>query len=293
MSTSSQIEFQPSPTGSPTPLSALRGQQGGLPEAEARVAQAVLTDPALVTSESVSDLAARAGSSTATVVRMCRRVGFDGFYRFKIALAHEVGMNRQFGHPSLTSTDSATVVQSALLADAQEIADSVPLVDSNAFDLAVEAITNATDVLFAGVGTSGPLAQLGALRFLVLGVHAIALQDVQAQDLAARLLRPGSACVLISHTGSSKETVGIAKSARAAGASTIAITSFARSPLAKACDIVLSTGNRSDPRTLELFTSRAVHVSLLGALHAGVAARLPIEASVFDSVSEVTGKHLY
>ena len=122
MISSSQIQFQPPPTGSPTPLSALRSQHGGLPEAEARVADAVLADPALVTSESVSDLAARAGSSTATVVRMCRRIGFDGFYRFKIALAHEIGMNRQFGHPSLASTDSATVVQSALVADAQEIA---------------------------------------------------------------------------------------------------------------------------------------------------------------------------
>jgi DNA-binding MurR/RpiR family transcriptional regulator len=291
MAARSQTEFLSS--GSPTPLSALRLHHPALPEAEARVAEAVLADPGLVTAESVSDLAARAGSSTATVVRLCRRVGFDGFYRFKIALAHEVGMNHQFGHPKLSSTDSVTVLQSALIADAQEIADAVSLLQPNAFDGAVDAITNATDVLFAGVGTSGPLAQLGALRFLVLGVHATAVQDVQAQDLAARLLRPGSACVLISHTGSSKETVGIAKSARAAAATTIAITSFARSPLAKASDIVLSTGNRSDPRTLELFTSRAVHVSLLGALHAAVAARLPSEASVFDSVSDVAGKHLY
>jgi DNA-binding MurR/RpiR family transcriptional regulator len=253
----------------------------------------VLAEPGRVTSESVSDLAARAGSSPATVVRLCRRVGFDGFYRFKIALAHEVGMNRQFGHPELTGTDATSVLESVMVADAREIADAVSLLSPSAFEDAVNAIVKATDVLFAGVGTSGPLAQLGALRFLVLGIHAIAVQDVQAQDLTARLLRPGSACVLISHTGSSKETVAIAKSAQAAGATTIAITSFARSPLTKASSIVLSTGNRSDPRTLEMFTGRAVHVSLLGALHAGVASRLPADTSVSESVSEVAGKHLY
>ena len=60
-----------------------------------------------------------------------------------------------------------------------------------------------------------------------------------------------------------------------ADATTIAVTSFARSPLAKACDVVLATGNRNDPRTLELFTTRVVHVSVLGALHAAVTARLP------------------
>jgi DNA-binding MurR/RpiR family transcriptional regulator len=291
----SQTKFHPPPPppDSPTPLSALRSHHGALPEAEARIAAAVLDDPVLVTSESVGDLAARAGTSTATVVRLCRRIGFDGFYRFKIELAHEVGMNRQFGHPEIGSSDRVSVVQSAMVADAREIADAVSMVQVEIFDAAVEAIVNATDVLFAGVGTSGPVAQLGALRFLVLGIHATAVQDVQAQDLAARLLRPGSACVLISHTGSSKETVAIAKSATAAGAATIAVTSFARSPLAKACDLVLSTGNRRDPRTLELFTSRAVHVSLLGALHAGVAARLPSKAGLLKAVSEVAGKHLY
>src|SRR5438045_3770200 len=292
MPTQSQIKFHPSQE-STAPLSVLSAQRGGLPEAEARIAAAVIDDPRLVTSESVSDLAGRAGTSTATVIRLCRRIGFDGFYRFKIALAHELGMNRQFGHPEPGSSDRVTVLGSSMVADAQEIVDAATLVAPAAFDAAVDAITNATDVLFAGVGTSGPLAQLGALRFLVLGVHATAVQDVQAQDLTARLLRAGSACVLISHTGSSKETVAIAKSARAAGAATIAITRFARSPLAKTCDLVLSTGNRRDPRTLELFTSRAVHVSLLGALHAGVAARLPAEASVLDRVSDVAGKHLY
>lgn len=291
MSAPSQTLFQPA-ADTPAPTAALRLHRAGLPEAEARVADAILGDPTLVTNESVSDLASRAGSSTATVVRLCRRVGFEGFYRFKIALAEEAGMTRQFGHPELMSTDATAVLEHAMVADARDVVEAVSLLQPSAVDEAVDAMVNATDVLFAGVGTSGPLAQLGALRFLVLGIHATAIQDVQAQDLAARLLRPGSACVLISHTGSSKETLGIARSARAAGAITIAITSFARSPLAKACDIVLSTGNRNDPRTLELFTSRVVHVSLLGALHAAVAARLPAGLSVFEAVAEVAGRHL-
>jgi DNA-binding MurR/RpiR family transcriptional regulator len=266
----------------------------GLPDAEARVADAVLADPALVTSESVSDLAARAGSSTATVVRLSRRIGFDGFTRFKIALAEERGMTKQFGHPEISSSDTTTtVLESSMLADARDLADAVTLIDQTQFDAATQAILNATDVLFAGLGTSAPLAQLGALWFLVAGIHTSAVQDVQALDLTARLLRPGSACVLISHTGSSKDTVAIAKSARAAEASTIAITSFARSPLAKECDIVMSTGNRSDPRTLELFTTRVVHVGLIAALHAAVVAQLPDEMDMSRAVADVAGRHLY
>src|SRR3954464_5238511 len=123
---SSQTKFHLAARGV-APLSALRAQREVLSEAETRIAAAVLDDPVLVTSESVSDLAARAGTSTATVVRLCRRVGFDGFYRFKISLAHELGMNRQFGHPETGSADPATVLQSAMLADAHEIIEAVSL----------------------------------------------------------------------------------------------------------------------------------------------------------------------
>lgn len=263
----------------------------GLSEAEGRVADAILDAPEAVTTESIGDLAVRASSATATVVRMCRRLGFDGFYRFKIALAQELGAVRQFGHPTDGGGDGPSVLQTAMLADAEELANAVALIDGDAFARSVEAVASAAEVLFAGVGTSGPVAQLAALRFLVLGVRATAVADVQAQDLAARLLPAGSVCVLVSHTGASRETVAIARSARDAGATTIAVTSFARSPLAKACDLVLATGNPRDPRTLELFTTRAVHVSLLGALHAAVAAQLT-DVGVFSAVSEVAGRHL-
>jgi DNA-binding MurR/RpiR family transcriptional regulator len=272
------------------PLAALRLHRPGLPDAEARVADAVLENPQLVTTESVGDLAARAASATATVVRLCRRIGFDGFYRFKISLAQELGSVQQFGHPAVEG-GAPSALHTAMAADARDIANAIPLVDERAFTDTVDAIASASEVLFAGVGTSAPLAQLAALHFLVLGIRASAALDVHAQDLMARLLRSDAACVLISHTGSSRETIGIAKSARAAGARTVAITSFARSPLAKACDIVLATGDRTDPRTLELFTTRAVHVSLLGALHAAVAAQVPAER-VFEAVSEVAGRHL-
>ena len=266
----------------------------GLPDAEARVADAVLADPALVTSESVSDLAARAGSSTATVVRLSRRIGFDGFTRFKIALAEEAGMTKQFGHPETSSSDTTTtVLESSMLADARDLADAVTLIDQTQFDAAAQAIIDATDVLFAGLGTSAPLAQLGALWFLVAGIHASAVQDVQALDLNARLLRPGSACVLISHTGSSKDTVAIAKSARAAEARTIAITSFARSPLARSATSSCRPGTAATPAP----SSSSPPVSSTSAssprctLPSWRSCRSEMDTS--RAVADVAGRHLY
>src|SRR5438093_8575444 len=119
-----QIKFQMA-----SPMAALRMHRPGLPDAEARVADAILDQPQLVTNESVGDLALRAGSATATVVRLCRRVGFDGFYRFKIALAEEAGLKRQFGHPPLTATDATTVLETSMIADARDVVDAISLLE--------------------------------------------------------------------------------------------------------------------------------------------------------------------
>src|SRR5947208_16668533 len=107
------MEFHNDARGGGSPTARLRLHRASLPVAEGSVADAVLSDARAVTSESVGDLAARAGSSTATVVRMCRRIGYDGFYRFKIALAEEMGFTSQFGHPPVTPGAGSSVWRDA------------------------------------------------------------------------------------------------------------------------------------------------------------------------------------
>ena len=70
-------------------------------------------------------------------------------------------------------------------------------------------------------------------------------------------------------------TVEVAERAGAAGVPVVAITSFATSPLAERASVLLATGDGTNPQTLELFADRVVHMSLLGALHTAVAARVP------------------
>ncbi len=265
-----ETSFHPPEVTSPT--AAVLSQLAALPVAERRVADALLRDTTAATYESVGDLAARAGSSPATVIRLSRRLGFKGFTSLKLALAEESGRSQQFGHG--TTGGAPGTLARTLRTDAGAIADAAAIVDPVAFDRAVAALVRTRDVAFGGVGTSAALAELVALRFMALGIRVVAFKDVLMQHMAAAALQPGTAAVLISHTGASRDTVAFAQAARSAGATTIAITSFAGSPLAETCDISLVSGNRQDPSTLELFANRVVHLSVLGALHTGVAAEL-------------------
>jgi SIS domain/Cobalamin-independent synthase, Catalytic domain len=83
-------------------------------------------------------------------------------------------------------------------------------------------------VLCLGVGTSAMLAQDAAYRLMWLGVRTEAPADVHAQHVRATAGEPGDAVLVVSHTGSTRETVTAARAASTSGATVIAVTSFAR-----------------------------------------------------------------
>lgn len=79
----------------------------------------------------------------------------------------------------------------------------------------------------------------------------------------------------VSHTGQTRETLAATTAAREAGAATVAITSFFRSPLTELCDHALVAGSLETRHQIEARASRLVHSALLDALAASVAAVHP------------------
>lgn len=57
---------------------------------EQRVADEILKDPKAVLNLTIEDLAKKAYTSTATIVRLCKKLGFGGYGEFKIKLATEI-----------------------------------------------------------------------------------------------------------------------------------------------------------------------------------------------------------
>lgn len=116
--------------------------------------------------------------------------------------------------------------------------------------------------------------------------------DVHVQHVRARLLTPDDACVVVSHSGSTRETLVVAQAASAAGATTIAITSFARSPLTEVVEHTIVAGTRELAFRLEAMASRLAHLALLDALLVAVADRTEDRARVaLQSYTDVLGEH--
>ena len=77
--------------GSPEPLARIRVIYNSLPESEKRVARFVLDHADAAIHAPITTLAERAGTSEATIVRFCQRLGYRGYPNFRIFLARDVG----------------------------------------------------------------------------------------------------------------------------------------------------------------------------------------------------------
>jgi RpiR family carbohydrate utilization transcriptional regulator len=242
-----------------------------LQPSDARVAEVILDQPEAVIYRSVSELAELAETSTATVVRCAQKLGFKGFHDLKLALAQELSAFR--GGVAEDKRDGApeSVLARVTAAGAESVRDAGALVSPVAFASAAAALASANRILFVAVGTSAPLAQDAAYRFRTIGLHADAPGDVHVQHVASRLLDRHDVCVAISHTGATRETLDAVRAAGAAGAGTIAITSFLRSPLTEIADVVLTAGSREVSFRLEAMASRLAHMAVVDALLVAVA----------------------
>ena len=257
----------PSETGG-SPSSRLRAALGGLPSAERRVAAVLLADPELAVHDTAATLAQRSGASAPTVVRLAYRLGYGGFPELKIALAGELGGDR--GGPATAGAEPYAAVMER---DAESIREAADALDPVALRAAAEAIARSGETFFCGTASSAGFAPLCALRFSAIGVRAASAGEPLTQRLHAESLRATDACVAISHTGESIETVEALRAARVAGATAIAVTSFAGSPVTEPAQITLVCTRQPAPATREtLFANPVALLSVLGALHAEVAA---------------------
>lgn len=267
------MKEQPS-AGRSSVVERIRANQGSLSPAERKVADAVLRDPVDVIHLSVSELAELAGSSASSVVRMCVTLGLRGYQELKMLLAREsFSVEKQVLAAIDANDSSAEAARKVVTGTAVALEQIASVVDFDQVALIAEVIGQAKRVLLGAVGTSSPVALDAAQRLVTLGIDARFISDVHAQHVFARMLTPGDVFLAVSHTGATKETLSAANAARAAGATVIALTSFATSPLTELAEHVLVAGSTETAYRVEAMASRIVHITVMDAIFVAIAVR--------------------
>lgn len=273
-------------------LERIRAASSALSPAERRVADAVLADPFAVIHLSVTELAQQADASAASVVRMCASLGLRGFQELKILLARESVSTERPAVGAIAPEDGAgELIHKVLGSTRQALERTADALSPALIEAVVDRLLGARRVQFGAVGTSAPLAADISYRLASIGVNASFLADVHAQHVSARLLGSDDVFFAISHTGSTFETLAAARSARAAGATVIAMTSFAISPLTELTDLAVVAGSAETAYRVEAMASRIVHLTVLDVIYSLLSLRLPSAADAQALAADVLVEH--
>ncbi len=271
---------------------------------EQAVAQVLLARSAEIVELSSQQVAELAGASRATVVRTCQSLGFSGYQQLRVLLARDAALAATVhdgaGSGAATGTPasepeartSARIVEDTFRQVAAGVVGMVALLDGDEVARAVESIATARRVVVVGNGLSAPLALDAAARLTSLGRAAEAPLDVIGQQITARLLSPGDVLLVISGSGSNASSLRSADAAVAAGATVIAVTAFARSPLTQLAgtNLVVTMPDLTFRDEITL-ASRLPQAILVEGLVAAVTARLgesatKAKALALDAISD-------
>ncbi|OOB91400.1 MurR/RpiR family transcriptional regulator [Rathayibacter sp. VKM Ac-2630] len=268
-------------TGDSTLLAQLRAASGRLGPSERRVARVVLSRPEDVVDWSTTELATAAETSAATVIRACQSLGFRGFQHLRLELARSTPRT---GVDAAASDGGVRTVFDDAVAALRLAREGV---DPEAVGRAVDLLATAHRLVLVGNGFSGPPLQDAALRLSTLGRSVEAPADVLAQQFAAHALEPGDVCLAVSYSGANAHTLAACRAAADRGADVLAITSFARAPLARLATVALISSPTGDGHGVDPFLSRLNQTVLLHVLHSQLARRLaPTGAGMRDVVAE-------
>lgn len=261
---------------------------------EKLIASYLLSNPTIIIYMSLTELSDTLKVSEGSIVRFCQKIGFTGFHPFKIAVAlcekpKELSSER-LPEPGDLKGLKSFIAESYI----GVIRETSKFISEETLRQCVDLIKTARSILLVGVGASGNTAQDVFYKFMRFGLNVKYTHDVHLQAMMASQLSDGDALIAISQSGSTLETVDIARLAHKTGSKVISITGYARSPLAKSSDLVLLTPTRETPFESGAIRSKVAQLYVLELLVTAVFQKIQSEGQVsIEKTAEAVSKWIY
>jgi len=254
-----------------TVASVIDAARAALTPAERRVADVVLTAPEAIAFGTVADLAQRAATSGATVVRLAAKLGYDGFTSMQGAIQDELGQRLRPAAERIHEVLTSDVLGRVRAVELDNVAGTLEAASPGAFEEVVAALADETHRVHVLAGdASRGVGMLFAdeLSMLRAGVAIWFGADVRMARNLADVAR-GDVLVAIDHRRYERWVIETTRLARERGARIVALCDSALSPLADLawCTFVVRAESAGP------FDSHVGTVALINALMAGAAAR--------------------
>lgn len=206
--------------------------------AEKKVATYILDHATEVISMSVSELAERTGTSDATIIRMCKRIEYSGFYQMKINLASECGQQQ------LLISSQPNDIFEFFDEISKSIAKAARNINMDVLQICIDLISNARTVYFVAWGNTETIADDFAHRLSRIGIQTFVSPIPEYTIRSINLGTKEDVLIAISHSGTSIQVIQSIELAKKLGIKTILITNTKDSEASAITDFSLCTDSK-------------------------------------------------
>lgn len=255
------------------------------------VAEQLLRNPVRATTWGIEELAEHAGTSTATLSRFARHVGYDGFAQLRDAMAQvlqDMLLPLDKLRDAMEPESKSGAVGQSLEAGLNNCRQAAEGLDRSQLERISERLVFAGTVYVMGFGISAHLAAMLALDVQPFCQQLINVVEFGGTEVAAgRLMniKSGDVLVVMSFPRYARDAIRLTDYAHERGAHVIVLTDSMASPLASFADElllapanhpVISSSSVSAMLLIEalvtsLMVSRKQHVQLAGKLTEAIA----------------------
>ena len=246
-----------------------------LTKSEKKVADYFIENYKDAINESTQSIAVATDTSPATVSRFVKTLKFDGLQQLKLAIAADMDSQK----PDITDEiihqkdGLSEIVEKNKRNLINSIERLYALMDLELIEKSVDAIDSAKKVYLFGVGASGIVCYDINYKLSRIGKDVVFNNDIHLQLVNLNFITKEDACVCVSYSGNTKETVLVAEIAKKAGAKTVGICCYGRNELSKICDITLRVPHDERELRLGAISSRNTTLTLLDTIYLAITHR--------------------
>ncbi|SDK22911.1 MurR/RpiR family transcriptional regulator [Natronincola ferrireducens] len=256
-------------------------------KSEKKLYEYVINNFEKVMYHSLTELAEICQVGEATILRFCRKLGYEGYQDFKLAVAQDLStVTKNSGDETYVEKIKNNMIEA--------IADTYNIIDLNTLEDVIDKINLSNDVVVYGIGLSGIVALDMKSRFLRIGKNISVVTDPHFQMMRSCSTNKDTVIIAISLSGSTKDIVDAVKVAKNNGAFVMAITSHIKSPLTKYSDLVLLTSGKENPLDSGSLVAKISQIFVIDLICTGVTMKNYENAKKFKAMTaEAVSNKLY
>ena len=221
-----------------------------LSKTDQRIATFILDNRLTAPTMALREIAEGCATSSPTVSRFIKRLGFDDFNDLRLSLARDEGEQTSTTSVIGRSTESVSLnrfqesLHYILTCKTAELADTVARLDEQTIVQLIERFNQAQTILIAGVGNTRTLADNMAFKLRHLGLPGVSLASASDAIAFIPTMTPQDILVVISSSGLSRRLDRLVGLANDLSIPVAIITSNPQSPLIEQSQYVIMSTQR-------------------------------------------------